>query len=110
MIKRKLKPRPVTNVVESLRVVKSAKELSSIKTAVKRAEAAFRKLSPHIKAGAAEQKLAWKFEELLKREGCKILPFGVIVASGPMSALPHAKPTNRKLKKGDLVVRSEERL
>ncbi|HDH05132.1 MAG TPA: aminopeptidase P family protein [Nitrospirae bacterium] len=104
LIKRKLKPRPVTNVVESLRIVKSAKELSCIKTAVKRAEAAFRKLSPHIKAGAAEQKLALKFEELLKLEGCKTLPFGVIVASGEMSALPHAKPTDRKLKKGDLVV------
>ncbi len=32
------------------------------------------------------------------------MPFGVIVASGSMSARPHATPTDRILKKGDFVV------
>lgn len=102
--KRKIKLRPVGNIVESIRAVKSAKELSCIRTAVSRAESAFRKLQPFIKAGTTERKIALKLEELLIKEGCKMLPFGVIVASGPMSALPHAQPSNRKLKKGDLVV------
>ncbi len=96
--------KPLTNIVESLRIVKSPEELSYIKAAIKRAETAYRKLLPYIKTGVTEQKLALKFEELLKLEGCKILPFEVIVASGYRSALPHAKPTNRRLKKGDLVV------
>jgi len=75
-----------------------------IKTAIKRAESAFRKLRPHIRSGVSEEKLALKLEELLKREGCKKLPFSAIVASGPMSALPHAQPSAKRLKKGDLVV------
>ncbi|MBI4682854.1 MAG: M24 family metallopeptidase [Nitrospirae bacterium] len=75
-----------------------------IKIAIKRAEAAFKRLLPFISAGITEQKLALKLEELLKLEGCKRLPFEVIVASGFRSALPHAKPTDRRLKKGDLVV------
>jgi Xaa-Pro aminopeptidase len=104
LIKRRVKLKPVTNIVESLRLIKSPKEISCIKIAVKRAESAFKKLLPIIKAGMTEQKLALKFEDLLKEEGCKKLPFEVIVASGSMSALPHARPTNRKLKKGDLVV------
>ncbi len=104
LVRRKVKLKPVTNVIESLRVIKSVREVSLIRTAVKRAERAFRKLQPHIMAGITEQKLALKFEELLKQEGCKTLPFEVIVASGSMSALPHAKPSNRKLRKGDLVV------
>lgn len=104
LLGRKIRLKPVTNIVESLRIVKSHEELSFIKIAVKRAEAAFSKLLPLIKTGITEQKLALKLEELLKLEGCKRLPFEVIVASGFRSALPHAKPTDRRLKKGDLVV------
>jgi Xaa-Pro aminopeptidase len=104
LTKGKIKLKPLTNIVDSLRIVKSPEELACIKASVKRAEAAFRKLLPFIKAGLTERKLALKFEHLLKQEGCKTLPFEVILASGSMSALPHAKPTNRRLKKGDLIV------
>jgi Xaa-Pro aminopeptidase len=104
LLKKKVKLRPLSNIVESLRIIKSVKELACIREAVHRAESAFKKLQPHIKAGTTEQKLALKLEELLKEEGCRILPFGVIVASGPMSALPHARPTSRNLKRGDLIV------
>ena len=102
--KKRIKLKPLTGISESLRIVKTEAELSLMKTAVKRAETAFRKLQPLIKPGVTEEKLALKLEELLKKEGCKILPFGVIVASGFMSALPHAKPTSKALQKGDLVV------
>ena len=104
LLGKRLRLKPLTGVVGSLRVVKTTEELAFIKIAVKRAEAAFRKLAPFIKAGTTELKLALKFEDLLKREGCKKIPFEVIVASGYRSALPHAKPTNRRLRKGDLVV------
>ncbi len=104
LIKRKLKLSPLTNIVESFRIIKSPVELSCIKASIKRAETAFKKLQPFIKTGVTELKLALKLEDLLKQEGCKKIPFGVIVASGSRSALPHAKPTNRKLKKGDLVI------
>ena len=101
---RKIRLKPLTGVTESLRIVKIHAELSYMKTAATRAEAAFKKLQPFIRHGITEEKLALKLEELLKKEGCKILPFAVIVASGFMSALPHAKPTGKALKKGDLVV------
>jgi Xaa-Pro aminopeptidase len=104
LIRRKVRLTPLANSVESLRMIKHPKELSYIQASIKRAETAFRKLLPYIKAGTTERKLALKFEGLLKQLGCKMLPFEVIVASGPMSALPHAKPTNRRLKRGDLVV------
>jgi len=100
----KLRLKPLSGIVESLRTVKTDAEIADIKKAVRRAEAAFRKLRPHIREGATEQKIALKFEELIKAEGCKTVPFGVIVASGPMAALPHAKPTGRRLRRGDLVV------
>lgn len=104
LVKNKVTLKPLTDIVESLRVVKSPLEVSYIKSAIKRAETAFRKLLPFIKTGSTERKLALKLEELLKFEGCKILPFEVIVASGFRSALPHAKPTDRRIKQGDLVI------
>jgi Xaa-Pro aminopeptidase len=104
LVKRKIRLNQLTNIVEQIRITKSTQELSYINTAVKRAETAFRKLQPFIRAGTTEKKLALKLEGLLKSEGCKTLPFEVIVASGPTSALPHAQPTERKLRGGDLVV------
>jgi len=102
--RRGIKLRPLNNVVESLRVKKSKIELSYIKRAVKRAERAFRRLMPYIKVGATERELANRLEFFLKEEGCVNLPFDVIVASGPGSALPHARPTNKRLRRGDLVL------
>ncbi len=104
LVKNRITLKPLRNIVESLRIVKSPEELSYIKASIKRAETAFRKLLPFIKEGATERKLALKLEELLKREGCLILPFEVIVASGFRSALPHARPTDKRIKKGDLVM------
>lgn len=101
---KRIKLKALTDTVESLRLIKSQEEITNIKRAVNRAENAFRRLRPFIKVGITEQKLAIRLEGLLKEEGCKKIPFGVIVTSGSMSALPHAKPTNRQIKKGDFVL------
>lgn len=93
-----------TQPIESLRAVKSEEEISHIKKAVRRAERAFRRFRASVRAGSTELQLAFRLEELLRKEGCKKLPFEVIVASGSRSARPHARPTGRTLKKGDLVV------
>lgn len=104
LIKSRVRLKPLTDTVESLRVVKSADETSNIRTAVRRAEKAFRRLLPYIKKGAAEKALAVRLEGYLRDEGSERLPFPAIVASGPMSALPHARPSGRRLRAGDLVV------
>ncbi len=102
--KKNIKLKALSNTIESMRIIKSQEEISCIKISIRRAENAFRKLQPFIKIGATEQKLAIKLEQLLKEEGCKMMPFGVIVASGHMSALPHTKPTSMVIKKGSLIL------
>lgn len=104
LLKKKIRLKPLNNTVESMRIVKSPDEIQYIKKAAARAERAFTKLQLFIKPGTTERKLAMKLEDLLKEEGCKTLPFGGIVASGFMSALPHARPTNRIIRSGDLIV------
>jgi len=91
-------------LVERFRETKDDIEIQSIKEAVRLAEAAFLDIRPHIRNGISERAIAVRLEERLKKNGCMQVPFAIIVASGPNSAMPHAKPTERKLQKGDLVI------
>lgn len=94
----------IDNLVEELRAIKSTSEIELIKKAVKRAESAFLDIKPFIRQGATERSIALRLGERLRKRGCKNLPFEIIVASGSQSALPHAKPTDKKLRLGDLVI------
>jgi Xaa-Pro aminopeptidase len=91
-------------LVENLRKRKDRSEINSIREAVRRAEAAFLDVKPYIRCGTREVTIALRLEERLKKRGCRRIPFDVIVASGPNSVMPHARPTERKLIKGDLLV------
>ena len=91
-------------LIEKLREIKDADEINLIKEAVSRAETAFQEARPYIREGIKEKAIACRLEERLKKRGCRHIPFEVIVASGPNSAMPHARPTEKKLNKGDLVI------
>ncbi|NCO68006.1 MAG: Xaa-Pro dipeptidase [Nitrospirae bacterium CG_4_10_14_0_8_um_filter_41_23] len=91
-------------LIERLREIKDVIEINSIREAVGRAETAFLEVKPYMKHGVRERAIALRLEERLKKNGCRQIPFDVIVASGPNSAMPHAKPTERKLNKSDLII------
>ena len=91
-------------LIERIRETKDDIEIQRIKEAVRRAETAFLDTRPHIRHGTSERAIALRLEERLKKNGCMQVPFAIIVASGPNSAMPHATPTERKLQKGDLVI------
>lgn len=104
LLRKGLKIKAVSNLIEDMRKIKDADEIAMIKKAVSRAEKAFLKVKEYIKPGFSERQVALRLEEELKKEGCYSIPFDIIVASGRNSALPHAKPTDKKIKPGDLVV------
>jgi len=91
-------------LLERIRETKDDVEIQSIKEAVRRAETAFLDIRHHIRHGISERAIALRLEERLKKNGCMQIPFAIIVASGPNSAMPHAQPTERKLQEGDLVI------
>lgn len=95
---------PVKNMVESLRMVKDEVELTAIEKACKIADDAIQNIAVHLKAGASEKQVAWTLECLLRQHGSDILPFEVIVASGPNAAMPHAQPSDRLLNEGEPVI------
>jgi Xaa-Pro aminopeptidase len=75
-----------------------------VQEAVRRAEAAFLDIKPYIRVGMRERAIALRLDERLKKHGSRQIPFDIIVSSGPNSAMPHAKPNERKLQRGDLVI------
>lgn len=92
------------NIVEYLRSVKDNNELTNIKKACIIVDAAFNDIITHIKPGVTEKKVAWEIEKYLRENGSDDMPFKIIVASGPNSALPHSIPTDRCIGYGEPVV------
>jgi len=95
---------PTEELVESLREIKDETELEFIIRAVELADAVFEQVVPLIQSGVTEKEVAWEIEKSLREKGSESVPFDLIVASGPNSALPHARPTDRALLPGEPVV------
>jgi len=95
---------PTEGIVESMRAVKDEAELKLLEKAAALADAALDDALPHVHPGISERELAWKLESSMRENGSDPLPFEIIVASGPNSALPHARPTDKALAEGEPVV------
>jgi Xaa-Pro aminopeptidase len=57
-----------------------------------------------VRAGRAERDVALAIDVAVRQAGFDRSAFETIVASGPNAALPHARPGERRLTEGDLVV------
>ena len=96
---------PATDILSKLCIIKDKSEIESIRNAVKIAETAIKNLLPFITIGRSEREIAAELVVQLLHAGSEPnLPFMPIVASGPNSADPHALPSGRKLKNGDLII------
>ena len=95
---------PTTGLVEELRAIKEPGELEFITKAVALADAALEQAKAIIRPGITEKEAAWEIEKLLRQEGSEGIAFEIIVASGPNSALPHARPTERTIQSGEPVL------
>jgi Xaa-Pro aminopeptidase len=96
--------RATSGIVESLALVKDPEEIACIEQAASIADGVFSDVLPSIRAGATELDIASEISWLNRRRGGESDAFEVIVASGPRGALPHARPTARKIRKGEFVL------
>jgi len=95
---------PLDELVESLRVVKEAEEIELITKAAEISDNAFQYIEETIHTGMSEKEVAWEMEKFMRENGSQDMPFEIIVASGPNSALPHAKPSERAIQAGEPVL------
>lgn len=96
--------RPTVDQVEALRAVKDAGEVAAIERAIRMAEQALERTLPRLVPGMTETAAAGVLEQELRTAGSEAYPFSSIVASGPRSALPHARAGSRTLERGDFVL------
>ena len=95
---------PTEGIVERLRVVKDAGELASLREAARRLSGIAARARDFVQSGRTEMAVAALVDAAIREAGFERPAFETIVASGPNSALPHARPTSRMLADGDGVV------
>ncbi|MGH2756212.1 MAG: M24 family metallopeptidase, partial [Actinomycetota bacterium] len=94
----------VKEVVEGLRRVKDAEEVSLIKAAVELGDQTFSWVLDRIAPGVAERDLGLELEVHMRQTGADAVSFEPIVGSGPLSAHIHHTASDRTFEKGDLVL------
>jgi Xaa-Pro aminopeptidase len=94
----------VSGLVEGLRRVKDAEEITRLAAAAEMADAALRRVIGEGLEGRTERDVAGALEQDMRRRGASRTSFDTIVAAGPNGALPHAKPRDVEIRRGDLVV------
>ncbi|MGH7586853.1 MAG: M24 family metallopeptidase [Gemmatimonadales bacterium] len=92
---------PVQGMVEALREVKAPEEVAAIRAAAALATEALAEVLPTIHVGQSEREVAARLEAALRVRGSEWHPFQTIVASGPRSALPHARTSERVVGRGE---------
>jgi Xaa-Pro aminopeptidase len=95
---------PRRGLVEALRAVKDDQELDAIRRAGKITSEAYERFAEESLIGRTERDLAWRLDEFFHELGADAPAFETIVASGPNSAKPHARPSDRTVGAGETVV------
>ena len=95
---------PTTALVDELRIVKEPAEVERIKAACGIADDALAELLPTLAARPTERDFALRLEFAMRERGASAVSFDPIVASGPNGAKPHARPSDRHIEPGELVV------
>jgi Xaa-Pro aminopeptidase len=100
----KWRPVEAGGIVERLRMKKDAQELAAMRKAGVLAGEVMEGALKLVRPGVREDELAAEIEYQMRKGGAKGPSFETIVASGARAALPHARPTAKRLRKNELVV------
>ncbi len=95
---------PAGTLIEALRRVKDAGEIDRIRRACAIADDAFQSLLPRLAEGMSERAFALALELAMRERGASGNSFDPIIASGPNGAKPHHMPTDRVIRRNELVV------
>ncbi len=92
---------PVAGLVERLREAKDVEEIAAVRRAAALATDALAATLACVRVGQTERQVAARLEHELRLRGSEWHPFPTIVASGPRSALPHARTSERAIGRGE---------
>lgn len=95
---------PTEGRVEALRMIKDGDEVQQLRAAVRQAEKGFAVLRATLRGEQTEREVAFDLEHAMRQFGAKGASFPPIIAGGPRSALPHARPTDALISTADFVL------
>lgn len=91
-------------IVNNMRRLKDATELKTLRRAIVVAEGAFQATRRTLRIGQTEHDLAARLEYEMRQRGSSAPAFETICAVGANAAHPHARPGNRRIKRGSAVL------
>jgi Xaa-Pro aminopeptidase len=91
------KLKPTAGMIEAMRVIKDADEISQIRASVLLAASLFQTALSVIRPGVAEANVAGELELQARRAGAEGMSFDTIVAAGGRSALPHGRASSQTI-------------
>jgi Xaa-Pro aminopeptidase len=91
-------------LVEAMRRVKDPAEVARIRAACTIADDTLQEVCSMLADRPTEREVALRLELGMRERGASGNSFDPIVASGPNGAKPHARPTDRRVERGELVV------
>jgi Xaa-Pro aminopeptidase len=94
----------IGGLVASLRARKDATELAQMRKAALLASDVMESAIGLLKPGVREFEVAAEIEYQMRKRGASGAAFESLVAFGARAALPHARPTAKRLRKNELVV------
>ena len=94
---------PISGEIEKLREIKNLEEIALIRKACEIADKALELTLDSVKVGVTELQVVATLEYNLKMCGADNISFDTMVLSGNKTALPHGKPSNKKLEDGDFL-------
>jgi Xaa-Pro aminopeptidase len=97
LLRGKSRLKPLTGVVELLRLTKDPAEIEQIRAAVLLGASLFSPAVASIRPGVAEAEVAGELELQARRAGAEKMSFDSIVAAGPRSALPHGRASTQPI-------------
>lgn len=92
-----------TDLTEGLRRVKDPQEIQLIKDASSITKKALSHVTSLLRYGMTERQLALDLYMYCMKHGADGMAFETIVGFGENTSKPHHRPTDRKLKKGDII-------
>ena len=95
---------PTAGLVEDLRREKDVGEVARIEAAAAAADHALAQIRPLLTERPEEREVAIALEIEMRKAGASGPSFETIVAAGPNGAKPHARPSARRVERGELVV------
>lgn len=95
---------PTARVLTELRAMKDAAELARIAKAANITDGVLAGVEELLVSGVTEREIGQALDDGIRASGASGPGYETIVGSGPNAALPHARPTDRVMETGDLVV------